>query len=146
MSNILTVDDSTGGGTALPATAPTIMWGGRANPFEAYACDASSRDWVGELMKFSKGDFIAGRNGDVLPLGTQLVPIMSTARIGWQKWLENRLFGRRMGYIAGGFQIPERETLGDHDKAQWELNGDGTPKDPWQLTSVLVFVSAESPE
>ena len=46
-----------------------------------------------------------------------------------------------------GKPLPERETLGDLDKSQWELGPDGvTPRDPWQSTRFVYLVDPETAE
>jgi hypothetical protein len=43
------------------------------------------------------------------------------------------------------FEMPDRETLGDNDEAEWEVV-DGKPQDPWQLTNYLPLEHAETHE
>ena len=43
--------------------------------------------------------------------------------------------------IAGRVPIPSRYELGHHDEALWDRDGDGRPRDPWQL--MLEFPARE---
>src|SRR5262249_45519333 len=45
----------------------------------------------------------------------------------------------RMGLVADGFMPAKRHDLGDTDKALWETDAEGRPRDPWQLSNHLVM-------
>jgi hypothetical protein len=51
------------------------------NAFEIYGDAATPNAIIGQLLKFSKGDFIAGQNGEEIPMGTLLVACMDSLRI-----------------------------------------------------------------
>jgi hypothetical protein len=57
----------------------------RPNQFAAYASAVRSHTFDGLLLKFVKGDWLAGPDGDLIEEGTQLVAIMSEFKLGWQK-------------------------------------------------------------
>src|SRR5262249_45189335 len=42
--------------------------------------------------------------------------------------------------------VPNREALGRSDKALWDRNDDGEPKDPYEKIMEVVFVNYKSPE
>jgi hypothetical protein len=114
------------------------------NPWLAYGNAAAARTIVGDLLKFSKGDFTAGTHDDEIPLGTRLVAIMPSLTIGWIKWLGNRPVEQRMGAVAENFQPATRRELGDEDQGEWETP-DGEPRDPWQFSNYLILVSQDEP-
>jgi hypothetical protein len=117
-----------------------------ANPFEAYGLAASTRRIVGKLLKFSKGDFLAGQDADEVKIGTRVVPIMASLQSGYIKWLDNTAVEHVMGPIAEGYVPPRRDTLGDTDESQWETDDRGEARDPWQLTNQIGMVSVDDPK
>jgi hypothetical protein len=123
----------------LPAQA------GDRNVFQAYGA-AAGTPIVGELLKFSKGDWLAGKEADEIPEGTKLVAGMHTLQTGWQKWREQRPVDQRMGLLIDGYVAPPRHELGDDDESLWETNDDGDPKDPWQKTNVIQLVDPTNKE
>jgi hypothetical protein len=96
----------------------------RPDPFAAYASAVRSRTFDGLLLKFSKGDWLAGPDSDPVEEGTQLVAIMSELRIGWQKWQDHK----------------QVDTNQDH----WDEDDDGERKDPWQKVNQLPLISRGS--
>jgi len=67
-------------------------------------------------------------------------------KTGWQKWVDGKPADQRMGLVGDGFQPPRRNELGDDDEALWERMPDGSPRDPWQYTNVVVMMEPESGE
>jgi hypothetical protein len=112
------------------------------NPFQNYERQVP-RAFPGLLLKFTKGDWAVGRDGDVLPIGTQLVPVMNSLMIGWQFWQNSEPSDPRMGFYVEGFMPPKRRELGDTDKTLWEIGVNGEPRDPWAYTNALPFVSPD---
>ena len=53
---------------------------------------------------------------------------------------------QRMGLVVEGFQPERRSDLGDHDKDRWEVDNEGTPRDPWQFTNYLILQDGEGGE
>lgn len=110
---------------------------GVSNPFEEVGRQAARRI-VGDLLKFSKGDYLHGQDNDELPMGTKVIANMDQLLRGWIKWEDNKPVEQIMGLVADGFKLPKRETLGDTDESLWELDDRGQPRDPWQETYYLV--------
>jgi hypothetical protein len=110
------------------------------NPWLSYGNAAAARTIVGDLLKFSKGEFVAGTADDLVPIGTRLAAVMDSLTIGWIKWQGNRPAEQRMGAIAEGFQPAARKELGDTDQDEWETDGEGAPRDPWQFSNYLIMV------
>jgi hypothetical protein len=116
---------------------------GQPNPWEAYGNAAAARMIVGDLLKFSKGDYTAGAYDDEVPLGTKLVAVMDSLQVGWVRWQGNRPTQHIMGPVAGGFQPPSRRDLGDEDEDEWEADDKGERRDPWQFSNYLLLVKPD---
>ena len=116
----------------LPATNET-------NPFVEYGRAATARGGIeGTLLKFNKGDFIAGQEAEEVPLGTQLVALVDKLMTGWVYWQDGLPRDKHhMGLVAESYVPPRRSELGDLVKANWECNDRGEAQDPWQLTNYL---------
>jgi hypothetical protein len=125
--------DHAGTGTAV---APTGL-----DPYAVYGAAATRRQ--GELLKFSRGDYLAGANNELAPIGTKMVANMEEAVIGWQRWEANKPTEQRMGRIADGFVPPTRRDLGDLDEELWERDDEGKPRNPWQYTSQVPMCRLE---
>lgn len=109
------------------------------NAFEAYGRSFTLTNITGRLLKFNKGDWLAGEDEEELPAGTRLVVNMHNILLGWQKWEDNRPTDKEMGFVHAKFVPPKRETLGDTDKSTWEVGNDGKHRDPWQLSNMMVM-------
>jgi hypothetical protein len=118
---------------------------GERNYFESYGDQVSQKSIVGQLLKFSKGDYLAGENEEEVEPGTQLVANMDQFMVGWIKWVDNKPEQQIMGPIAEGFQPPRRNTLGDDDKTQWEEDTQGRPRDPWQFSNYVIMKEVGKP-
>lgn len=119
------------------------------NPFEELARSVPRRI-IGELLKFSKGDWMYGQHNEELKLGTALIANMDQLLTGWIKWQDNKPAETIMGLVVEGFKPPKRDTLGDGytpgckaddvDTSEWEVDaGTGQPRDPWQRTWYLLM-------
>jgi hypothetical protein len=126
--------------TTLPAQA------GDRNVFAVYGESAGGGYIAGELLKFSKGDWLAGQENREIADGTKLVAAMDTLVVGWQRWENQRPVSYRMGLLVEGFVPPPREELGDNDETLWEQDDTGEPRDPWQLTNYLQLVDPKNPD
>lgn len=109
------------------------------NYFEAYGAQASQNTLVGQLLKFSKGDWLAGQGNTELKPGTKLVALMDQLQIGWVKWEDNKPTEQLMGLVIEGYKPMHRKDLGDLDESLWEVDMQGKPRDPWQRTNYLVL-------
>jgi hypothetical protein len=127
--------------TTLPAQADD------RNVFEVYGESAGGGGYiVGELLKFSKGDWLAGQENREIADGTKLVAAMDTLVLGWQRWENQRPTAYRMGLLVEGFVPVPREELGDQDESLWERDDKDVPRDPWQLTNYLQFADPQKPD
>lgn len=110
------------------------------NYFEQYGEKTQRSAFVGERLKFSKGDFLAGKDETEVPAGTQLACCMDSFLIGWIKWVDNQPEEQIMGLLVEGHVPAKRNTLGDNDQSLWEVDEQsGKPRDPWQMTNQVLF-------
>lgn len=109
------------------------------DPYAEVARELSQRSIVGTLLKFSKGDWLAGENNEEIPLGTQFVANMDELMRGWIRWEDGKPNDHRMGPVAQRFQPPRRGELGDLDKSLWEVDEKGNERDPWQESFYLLL-------
>jgi hypothetical protein len=116
------------------------------NPFHEYASALAARRLDGKLLKFIKGDWVFGAEGVVMPEIAELVAVMNSLTIGWQKWKDQRPVESAMGLLVEGFKPPRRSELGDELSATWETDADGNPKDPWRFANDLVLVAPDMGE
>src|SRR5208337_2954921 len=93
-------------GTKMPNTLQTVS--SRSRRFLAVAEAAAPRRLDGETLKFSKGEWLAGKDANLVPTGTELVAIMDTLTVGWIKWSAGRPVDYRMGLAVDGFSPPRR--------------------------------------
>jgi hypothetical protein len=110
-----------------------------ANPFTVYGEQISQRNIVGQLLRFSKGDFLAGQEDEQVPEGTEFIANMDEMLAGWIRWENNRPTDHVMGKVSDGYQPPHRKELGDTDKAQWEIDFNNQQRDPWQFSNYLLL-------
>jgi len=109
-----------------------------SNPFTAYGEQATHRNIVGELLKFSKGDWMVGQDNTDVPVGTQYVANMDELLTGWIRWEENKPTDHIMGKVSAGYQPPRRNELGDTEQNEWEVDDRGQPRDPWQASNYML--------
>lgn len=125
---------------ALPEKAgPREVANLEMNYFESYGSQVSQKAIVGRLLKFNKGDWLAGEDDEEIEEGTKLVANMDQLMIGWVKWADNKPEQQLMGLVVEGHQSPKREALGDLDQSLWEVDAQGKERDPWQFTNYLIM-------
>jgi hypothetical protein len=108
-----------------------------SDPFEAYADAVAPRIIVGTLLRFSKGDYIAGEDGKEIPEGSIFTANVDELLVGWTKWSGGKPIEHIMVRVADGRTLPKREELGDNDPSCWEVDSAGVPRDRWQFTNYL---------
>jgi hypothetical protein len=119
----------------LPAKNP------QHNPYEAYGAQAAQRNFVGQILKFAKGNYRFGQNNAELEAGTKVIVDMRTLTVGWQKWQDDRPIDSHMGLVNENFQPPLRKTIGPtEDDGTWEIDKvTKQPRDPWQFSNMVVM-------
>jgi hypothetical protein len=113
------------------------------NPFESFADRADSQMLFGPMLKFAKGDYLVGRDGEECP-EKEMVALLPGLLHGWIRWEDNFPVEHVMGLLMEGYVPPALETLGHRDKAQWELDNNGKPRDPWQESAYLPMISVNA--
>ena len=127
--------------TQLTTSDTKLLATTNVDPFLAYANAVRPQHIIGKLLKHSKGEFLAGEDNEVIPLGTKMVAAMDLLTIGYVRWSDGRPSEHRMVLVADGVQPPRRAELGDTDPAQWEeRDATGAPRDPWQLTQYVPMI------
>ena len=99
------------------------------DPYAAYG-EATSSDANKLFIGFKNGEYFYGQDKDEIPLGTKLIANMACLRIGFRRWENQRPVEEVMGLLLDGFRLPARAELGFLDKSTWEIQDDGTPRDP----------------
>ena len=113
------------------------------DPFEAYANAVAPRTIIGTLLRFSKGDYVAGEEGKEIPNGSTFTANVDELLAGWIKWSGGRPVEHMMVRVAEGHTLPKREALGDSDASHWEADSEGLPRDPWQFTNYLPLLDEQ---
>jgi hypothetical protein len=113
------------------------------NAFLSYAKAVNQRTIVGDILRFSKGDWTAGQNEEEIDEGTRFVAVMDQLMIGWQKWEGGKPTEQEAGLIVEGYRPPSRKDLGDSDETLWERDDRGDRRDPWQKTNWLILKEAD---
>ena len=62
---------------------------------------------------------------------------------GWQRWRDGHPTESRMGLVVERFIPPQRRELGDDDLSCWEVDSDGSARDPWQFANCVVAMPPE---
>lgn len=116
--------------------------------FQSYGDAAAGTRIIGTMLKFNKGDYLVGANGDIMQEGTELAANIGEMITGWIKWVDKKPAEQIMGRLVDTFarpgqepkfKIPTRKELGDLDEDLWENDKDGNKQDPWQLTNYLIL-------
>jgi hypothetical protein len=96
------------------------------------------------LLKFKKTDFYIG--DDKVPLGTKYVAYCDGWTKAWVKFVDGELVDKKLYRVVDGATPPERDELGDLDQAEWGVDDEGEPKDPWTFQHYLPLEDATSGE
>jgi hypothetical protein len=111
--------------------------------FTSFGEDISTRHIRGDLLKYNKGDWIAG-DDDKHPLnGQKVVAVMPSLLAGYVRWSDGHPVDHQMGLVCEGHRLPARSSLGDTDPTTWEIGSDDKPKDPWQRCMYLMCVGED---
>lgn len=114
------------------------------NYYEKYGDAANSRSIIGKLLKFTKfGEYCAGIENELIPIGTMMVAYMPALAVGYVRWENNSPAQAEMGYVGDGFVPPKRNDLGWNDAKEWDTDDKGTPRDPWQFTNSLILIDID---
>jgi hypothetical protein len=103
------------------------------------------------MLRFRKGEWIAGQEKEKIPDRSRWIGIMGEARNGWIKWTTEtaddgatkKVATHVVGKIAEGFKAPPREELDCQDKTQWRIGLNGKVEDPWKEVVYLPLLSLD---
>jgi hypothetical protein len=110
----------------------------------ATAAQEEGANELGRLLKFSKGHYLVGT--EEIPLGREYIAHVEHWVRGWIKFKHGELVERKVGRVADGFVVPQRDELDDTDESLWEKGPGGQPTDPWTAQSYLPLEDIESGE
>jgi hypothetical protein len=117
----------------------------KSNPFLKAAAAIKTNSILGERLKFIKGDYIV-EDKELAP-GTEVIIHMDSLIQGYVKWEDELPVEEVMGLVVEGFEMPDRDSLGDTDETKWETKpGNKKPTDPWSLTHQVAFKNVETGE
>lgn len=115
------------------------------NPWERYADDVQGNRIIGEMLKFSKGEWNVGRDMVEVKTGTRFIAGIDSMQIGWMKWEDGKPTDVRMGYLRDDFKVPRRAELPDSDREEWPLDDrNGAPRDPWQFSNRFILLDPKA--
>jgi hypothetical protein len=132
--------------SADDSKASTELSATGSNPWLQYGEAAGNHNFVGDLLKFTKGDFTAGQSNREVAIGTRLVANMDSLETGHVRWEDMRPVEHRMGRLVDGFKPAKRSELGHDDRSQWETDDDGQAPDPWQFSNQLELADPDKGE
>lgn len=115
-----------------------------SNPFLAYSTAVNRRVIIGDLLRFNKGEWVAGSNEEEIENGTQFVALMDELMVGWTKWEGGKPVEHQLGKLVEGYRPFKRSELGDADEGLWETDMTGKRRDPWQLVNHLILKEVDS--
>jgi hypothetical protein len=114
------------------------------DPFTEYADAIGPQFIIGDLLKFSKGDYYAGPNNTLVPLGTVFTVNMDELMAGWVRWWDGKPTDHVMVRVADHIPPRKRSELGDTDETQWETDLNGKRRDPFQFTNYLPMTNEKN--
>ncbi len=117
----------------------------KGSQFAQYGAEGSKRPFLGEPLKFTKGEWQIGADKDLVSPDKRFVPIMKTLTAGWSKWVDGKPVDARMGLVADGIRPLHRSELGDLNSETWEVDEKGNRVDLWQRTDLVALASASAP-
>jgi hypothetical protein len=136
-------------GQTLPAIAKTTaVAAAPPSNRQEYLDEIAPASIVGRMIKSSKDHmFVTPDDGGEIGDDVDFVALCDQTMIGLIKFDHNGgPPDRRMGLLYDGFTMPDRNTLGDLNVAEWELGLDGKPQDPWQHFIYLVLQRGDTRE
>jgi hypothetical protein len=94
---------------------------------------------LGTLLLFKKRVWEKGETKEQLEEGTRAIALMREARHGYVFWKDKKPIYQadKIGKLADGFQVPDRETLSNVDENKWPIGLSGKREDPWRHTVFL---------
>jgi hypothetical protein len=137
--------------TPAPATVPAVLKqqlpASTADSLSRYLDEIAPASIAGRMVKFTKdGKFVVPDDETEIGEDVDFIALVPETLIGWIKFNgAGNAPSREMG-LYDGYQMPPRESLGDNDRAQWEMGLDGQPADPRVHTVYLVLQRVDNSE
>ena len=122
---------------SMTATRGGALAAADANPYTAYGDKVGLK---GTFLTFKNGEFLFGQEGASIPLGTRMVANMKGFRVGWRRWMDNKVMDDLTELLSDMIPQQPRSALGDMDNQMWERDNQGKARDPWQFTNILELV------
>jgi hypothetical protein len=110
-----------------------------SDSFIEYADAIAPQFIVGDLLEFSKGDYLAGQNNTLVPMGTVFTVNMDELMAGWVRWWDGKPTDHVMVRVANR-AVPNKPP-GDDDETKWETDASGEPRNPWALTNYVPMMN-----
>ena len=98
------------------------------------------------FVRFSKQGEFEISDTETIPAGTRCVAHADEIMFGWRKWLDNKVVETRLGRVADRYVPARRKDLGDTDEDQWEMQDDGSRRDPWQFYASVPLTRLDTGE
>jgi hypothetical protein len=108
--------------------------GGNRDVYMAVADAVAPKHVQGSLLKFSKGEWLAGEKQEIVPNGTRVIAAVDQILMGWVFWEDGKPTDHRMVLVSSGEAPARRAELGDLDQSRWEKDASGELRDPWAMT------------
>jgi hypothetical protein len=115
---------------------------------QKYLDEVAPASMVGRQIKSTKEHVFATAD-DAQPIAEDLdfVALCDQTMVGLIRFNgEGNPPDYKMGLLYDGFDMPDRESLGDTNPATWELGLDGRPADPWRHFTYLVLQRGDTGE
>jgi hypothetical protein len=125
--------------TNLPATQQEV-----GSRLLQAAQELNSGGGFGKLLKFTKGKYFVG--DDEIPAGHEMIAHVVALARGWVKFEDGKVVEQRVGKVADGFILPDRDELGDTDESKWTRDATGEPRDPWSSQMYLPMENTDTGE
>jgi hypothetical protein len=108
-----------------------------------YLAQENPQTTIGKLLKFSKGEFLKGVDGEVVPEGSLFAVACDMMLTGYVRWHDGKPVEHKLVRIASGEPLYRREDLGFHDRVEWPKDAKGEPRDPWQAAMYVPMMSSD---
>jgi hypothetical protein len=133
------------GNTAMVKAAANALAADNDNPWLEVSAELD-RFLGAPFVKFSKTGGYPISDTENLPDGVRCIAHTDETEFGWTRWQDGKPAEKRMGRVADRFVPAQRSDLGDTDERQWEIQTDGTRRDPWQFGATMPITRLDSRE
>jgi hypothetical protein len=81
--------------------------GGNRDVYMAVADAVAPKHVQGSLLKFNKGEWLAGEAQEIIPIGTRVIAAVDQTLMGWVFWEDGKPSDHRMVLVSSG-EAPAR--------------------------------------